>query len=151
MLRSDEVRKELAGIAPTARARAALDEGLYEPSWTSRTYAALCDRARDLLGLGHSVVLDASWSDPTWRRAASEVADECVADLIELRCDAPVAVAQDRAAKRAMLGTDASDVTPELIAALAARFPTWATAATLDTARPVPQVIADVLQRVGTF
>jgi aminoglycoside phosphotransferase family enzyme len=39
VVRSDVVRKELAGVAAQARVSAPFSEGLYAPAWTERTYA----------------------------------------------------------------------------------------------------------------
>lgn len=89
VLRSDEVRKELAGLAAGSHAVAAVGEGIYRPEATGATYRELLDRAGKLLGLGESVVLDATWHDSDWRQAAAALAEEAVADLTELRCEAP--------------------------------------------------------------
>ena len=46
VLRTDETRKELAGLDPTD-APAAYGEGLYTPTSTEATYAAVLARARN--------------------------------------------------------------------------------------------------------
>ena len=74
MLRSDVVRKELAGLNPPSTRPAAFGEGLYTPDATSRTYEELLRRARVALELGESVVLDASWTDARRRADAARVA-----------------------------------------------------------------------------
>jgi uncharacterized protein len=130
VLRSDEVRKELAGIAATTPAVAPLLSGVYTPAMTALTYGELLHRARGLLERGESVVLDATWADPTWRDEARRVAALTCAELIELRCAAPVAVATERARQR---GADASDAGPEIAVALAERFAPWPEAAIVDT------------------
>ena len=71
VLRSDEVRKDIAGIGHTTRMAADYGEGLYDERATAQTYRALLDRARSLLGLGEPVILDASWSSNRWRDDAS--------------------------------------------------------------------------------
>ena len=86
---SDRVRKELAGIDPTASAAADCSRGSTFPEWTERTYAELLNRAERLLGLGESVVLDASWNEHSPRNAAAEIAARTHSDLIQLRCEAP--------------------------------------------------------------
>ena len=64
VLRSDVVRKELAGLDPHAPAPDAIGAGLYSPDATRRTYDELLSRALDCASsLGQSVVLDASWTD----------------------------------------------------------------------------------------
>ena len=49
VLRSDEVRKELAGLDPLEHAPAAYGAGLYAPSITDATYETLLSRSRQLL------------------------------------------------------------------------------------------------------
>src|SRR5579872_2823633 len=49
VIRSDVVRKELAGIDPNASARGEFDEGIYTVEWTARTYAECLRRAEQLL------------------------------------------------------------------------------------------------------
>ena len=59
---TDRVRKELAGIEATCRQSEALDQGIYSPAFTERTYAAMLARTTDGLGRGKGVVLDGSYS-----------------------------------------------------------------------------------------
>jgi aminoglycoside phosphotransferase family enzyme/predicted kinase len=142
-LRSDEVRKELAGLGHTDAADAPPFRGIYEPSATEDTYQELLRRARVALKLGDSVVLDASWLEPGLRDAAASVAADSMAVLHELRCELPLDVARSRLAARHRSGGDASDATPEVLDALAARFPDpWASAAVIRTDRP-PEICVD--------
>jgi predicted kinase len=136
------VRKQLAGLRPEVRAGAPLDTGLYAPGSTDRTYDELLAHARTALGLGESVVLDASWSDPARRAAARVVAEETCSELVELRCAAPPEVVAERTARRAAEGTDASDADPRTAALLAARFAPWPEAHVLDTTRS-PDAVLD--------
>ena len=133
VLRSDEVRKELAGVEMSTHEPAAFREGLYRQDVTAATYSGLLERARGLLGQGYSVVLDASWSSGEWRRAASGLARECAAELIQIRCKAPADVAEERIASRARRGIDPSDATPEVAQAMAAEFDPWPDTENLDT------------------
>jgi predicted kinase len=145
VLRSDVIRKELAGVPASARADEPLDEGLYATSWTDRTYAVLIDRARELLAMGESVIIDASWAHPPWRAAAEELADTTSSDLVALRCDVPVTLSSARAAARAAEGTDASDVGPELVYDLTERFSPWPRALVVDTSRAPSVAVNDAL------
>ena len=58
---SDWVRKELAGISPTARQRATIDAGIYTKEFSQKTYSTLLARAEARLRQGDSVILDASY------------------------------------------------------------------------------------------
>lgn len=134
VLRSDEVRKELAGLDPLDAAGAPLDAGLYRPEAVADTYRELARRARLLLEMGESVVLDASWGDVDARAQARRLAGEVAADLAELRVEAPPAVAAARIAARRSAGGDPSDVTVEVATELAARFARWPEAIAVDAA-----------------
>lgn len=133
VLRSDEVRKELAGLAPTTPAPAAFGQGIYTDESTARTYATLLDRAAVALRLGEVVVLDASWMDPEARATARQVADDADADLSELRCTAAADVAATRMSQRAAAGGDPSDATEAIASRMAATATPWPEATTIDT------------------
>jgi hypothetical protein len=133
VLRSDEIRKELAGLAPTAPAGAPFGQGIYGPEATARTYATMLDRARIGLARGESMVLDASWTDPTWRAEARAVAERTHAELVELRCSAPAAVAAARMRHRLAAGGDPSDATPGIAETMAASVAPWPEASVVDT------------------
>jgi aminoglycoside phosphotransferase family enzyme/predicted kinase len=145
VLRSDVERKRLAGLDPTSPAPAPPGEGLYDPHWTERTYDALLERAATALALGESVVLDASWSDPDRRAAATRVARETSADLLALRCDLPAPRAIERVRARAAAGGDASDATPEVTRLLHERFAPWPEATRVDTGVSPARAVAAAL------
>ena len=148
VLHSDEVRKELAGIAPSTHERPALDTGIYAPEWDVRTYAALCERARERLERGESVVLDASWSDPRFRAQAVRAAQETSSDVVAFRCTAPLEVTNARAAARAAAGTDASDAVGETVQTLTSRFAPWPDALVVDTSASLDAVTSSVVASI---
>ena len=135
VLRSDEIRKDLAGMSHTDRRDDDFGAGLYDERSTTVTYEALLDRARTLLELGEPVLLDASWSSNQWREAARAIAADTVADLVELRCDAPMEIARQRLVARAGSDADASDATTAIAARMAGAADDWPTAVTIDTSR----------------
>lgn len=149
VLRSDVVRKELSGVDPGASAAAGLDEGIYDQATTDATYAELLARAREHLCLGHTVVLDATWRHPAWRKAARHLAVDVSAELVELRCAAPVEVAAERVRRRLAAGTDASDATDEVARTLAGADPEWSTAVEIDTSGAPDAAVGAALARVG--
>lgn len=140
LIRSDEVRKELLGMAPTDRSGASLDVGMgiYDPATTEATYEAMLSRAADQLGLGNSVILDATWNDAVLRSRAQLLATSTSSELIELCCEVPQAVAMQRVERRAAQGEDASDVSAAIAQALQARSP-WPTATVVDTSGSVEE------------
>jgi aminoglycoside phosphotransferase family enzyme/predicted kinase len=149
VLRSDETRKRLAGIAPEAPAAAARDEGLYTPAWNDRTYAALLDDARHRLEHGQSVILDASWPDEGRREQAARVAEETASELTAFVCTVDPETALARAAQRASDATDASDAGPAIARELATRFVSWPDAAAIDTNETPDALALRVAARIG--
>lgn len=135
LLRSDEVRKDVAGLAHDARTTAAFGRGLYDDDATSATYHELLTRAEVLLEHGEPVVLDASWTDPERRDDAAALAARTDSELLELRCEAPLDVATARIAARAQAGADASDATVAVLEEMAQHAAPWPSAAPVDTAR----------------
>jgi aminoglycoside phosphotransferase family enzyme/predicted kinase len=145
VFRTDLIRKEFSLLGAEQSAPAAYRRGLYEPEVTEATYRALLDDARAALERGVSVVLDASWSDAALRALAVELADEVGADLSELLCVAPAAVAARRLRDRA---GDPSDADPAIAAAMAADFAAWPSAAVIDTTGPADACVTDALAAV---
>ena len=93
VLNSDRIRKELAGIPAEQKSPAPYGAGIYDRSWTERTYQELLHRAAELLSRGESVIADASWISAGHRAAAQTMAGHAAADIVQLRCTAPIAVA----------------------------------------------------------
>jgi predicted kinase len=151
VLRSDAIRKELAGLEETSDASAAIDAGIYTPAWTERTYTDLCDRARDLLSHGCSVVLDASWNSPPLRELAARVATDTMSRLIALHCEAPSEVTTTRAARRFAGHEDPSDADATIAAMSAARFAPWPEARVLDTTATRAEVTSATLSILGRY
>lgn len=146
---SDEVRKELAGIAMTTHERPSLDTGIYAPEWDRRTYTALCARARAYLERGLSVLLDASWSNQRFRDQIMRMATETSSDVVAFRCTASMDVTRMRAAARATAGTDASDASGQTVEVLADRFAPWPEASIVDTSSAVEEITSSVVASIG--
>jgi len=131
---SDEIRKELTGMAPLERDFAAPGEGIYTEETSARTYDEMFRRASLLLVHGESAILDASFSDPDQRERARLVAQELGADLVEIECVLDVDTARQRIARRLDAGDDPSDARPEILDALRDRQAPWPEANKLSTA-----------------
>jgi len=149
VLRSDEVRKRLAGLDPTTAAPAPFGEGLYGPQATAATYRELVAQAGPLLAMGRSVVMDATFSDPAWRARARALAEQSAADLDELRCVAPLAVIEARVAERTLRGGDPSDATVAVARELAAVEQPWPEAAPIATDAPPDTVRGALMDLLG--
>jgi predicted kinase len=133
VLSSDRIRKELAGVDPDRSAATDYRHGVYAPEWTRRTYREALHRARGLLEMGETVVLDASWTDASLRRQARDVATETSSAVVELRCTALPDVVAERLARRATAHTGASDADATIAAKLAADMDTWPQAYEIET------------------
>ncbi|HWQ28238.1 MAG TPA: AAA family ATPase [Dehalococcoidia bacterium] len=85
---SDVTRKRLAGVPPTEPHREPWGKGIYDPSLTERTYAAMLDEADGLLSLGRAVILDATFLKRAHRDAARRLAQRRRARFLalDLRC-----------------------------------------------------------------
>ncbi len=149
-IHSDVVRKELAGLPPQPLAPVDLDAGLYRPALTERTYQEMLDRARPLVAGGTSVVLDASWSAAPHRLSARRLGAEGHAPVIEVDCRLDSRTAARRIEGRAARGDDASDATPELARALAARADAWPEAAPVSTIGSTAQAVDRALEVVSS-
>lgn len=141
VLRSDVVRKELAGIPVGTAAPSGFGTGLYRDERVAETYAELVERARSLLGAGESVIIDASFGSERQRQLARRLADAARAELVELRCTAPVAVADERIRARQAAGTDESDADPEIAARLAAAADPWPESVAVPTDGPLEAAV----------
>ena len=111
VLRSDEIRKRLHGVAPEQ----ALPPGAYDAEGNARTDAALLDMARTALAGGHAVVADATFLDPALRTRMEAAAD--TVPFKGLWLHVPLDTLERRIAARS---GDASDAT---IAVLHAALP----------------------------
>ncbi len=73
-IRSDVVRKELAGISPEDSARGTYAEGIYSQAWSDKTYAECLRRAEMELFEGRRVLVDATFGVERRRRGFLEMA-----------------------------------------------------------------------------
>ncbi|MFC5994987.1 AAA family ATPase [Pseudonocardia hispaniensis] len=136
VLSSDRIRKELAGIDPTARAGAAYREGLYRAEHTEALYRELLDRAGELLARGESVILDASWTSALHRQEAEKLAKDTHSELIQLECRTSTEVAAQRLRSRPV---GSSDATAQIAAQMAVAADEWPDAVILSTSGTVEE------------
>jgi uncharacterized protein len=107
-LRSDVMRKRLAGVGELAR----LPPEAYTPEASERVYRALTSLARKALAVGHSVVVDAVFARPEERTAFGQVAASLGIPFDGVWLDAAPDLLRSRVAARR---GDASDATPEVV------------------------------------
>ena len=93
---SDQVRKELAGVAPESRHHVPFNAGLYSPEMTSRTYGEMLNRAKKALSGGRpGVVLDGSYGSEEQRNQVIDaIADRYVVYFVHCHCSEAVVKAR---------------------------------------------------------
>lgn len=106
LIRSDVVRKELAGIPVDQPTPAEHRAALYAPEQTDRTYAECLNRAEKLLCEGRRVIVDATFREERRRHQFLSLATKCGVLGGLLVCAASPEVARARLAARK---GDASD------------------------------------------
>ena len=149
VLRSDDFRAERSGPMADSAIPPQFGQGRYTTVRRQAVYTQLITAARQHLGLGQSVVLDASWMDASNRILAQTLAIQSSADLTELHCIAPPAITEGRIASRLREGEDSSEATVEIGHAMALLEAPWPSATTLNTTRSPGVVLADALRVLG--
>lgn len=149
-VRSDAVRKQLAGLAEHESGRAGYDEGIYSPAWSERTYAACQDLARARLLDGERVVVDANFRADAQRRPFFELARSLGVPILVFVCVVPEDLARLRLAQRV---GDASDADADIYARARAQWQPLApehaaVTAELDASRAPEDVSASALARL---
>jgi predicted kinase len=116
VLHSDVVRKELAGLPPTAPVREEFGQGIYAPDFSARTYAEMRRRAREHLQAGASgVIVDASFKSARERHLVQELAREQGARAVFVLCECPREVVRERLLRRAAEAASISDGRLEIL------------------------------------
>jgi aminoglycoside phosphotransferase family enzyme/predicted kinase len=111
---SDRTRKAAAGIAPAARG----GPDLYTPAAIERNYAEVLRRARLVTESGRGVIIDATFAERRWRRAAAEMARDAGARFVHVEAQCPdrdVLRARLRARGAAAHGSDATEAELETV------------------------------------
>ncbi len=102
VVRSDQVRKELARASGVAgrEAAAGYASGIYTPEWNEQTYEECLVRADAALLEGKRVLVDASFRDESPRRRFLDLAAKRSVPVTLLMCHADTAVVKTRLEER---------------------------------------------------
>ncbi len=113
-LRSDAVRKHLAGLSLQERGAAAADfgGGIYTLEMTQKTYDRLTELGLLLVQQGWTVILDAKYDREALRSAAIQAAQAQQVPIHIVQCSAPEAVLRDRLQSRT---GDIADATADIL------------------------------------
>ncbi|MGO9920732.1 MAG: AAA family ATPase [Isosphaeraceae bacterium] len=106
VIRSDLVRKELAGASGRDPAAASYGAAIYSAEWTERTYRECVRRAAAELRAGKRALIDATFRDESERASALDAAHRWGVPGLLLICQADPALVKDRLDRRR---DDASD------------------------------------------
>ncbi|MDH3975852.1 MAG: AAA family ATPase [Deltaproteobacteria bacterium] len=109
VLRSDEIRKEIAGIAGEERRHETFGEGIYSEDYFNKTYEALFKKAKRLLEKGEGVILDASFKKSPYRLQALELANGLDIPFLLVECICRDEEVKRRLEERVSEGSDISD------------------------------------------
>jgi len=118
VLRSDLVRKELAGLAPRERA----PQEIYSDEWTTRTYDTLRARAADALTRSRHVIVDANFPTRAFRNPFAALAREHGAPFAILHATADDDTVRARMHERSRDTNEPSDADFDVYLRLKARF-----------------------------
>jgi uncharacterized protein len=114
VISSDEIRKRLAGVSPTARMRASYGAGIYTEEFTRRTYEALIAEARKRLAEGRAIIVDATFRHPAERRPVVEMATRIRVPFLFIECRVDDAEVLRRLRKRERRPGEVSDATADI-------------------------------------
>lgn len=162
VIRTDVVRKRLAGVPEDERHHDAFGAGLYSSEMTERTYKAALAEATRLLQAGRSVIVDASWSRRRHRERAVAAAREgggaaaglghgAAGDVYFVECVCAEEVVKRRLEARVAEAGEASDGRWELFAAQRDSFEPVAAdelmrRVTIDCSQPVEQCVYEAVE-----
>jgi predicted kinase len=99
VIRSDVVRKELAGVGGE-ECRSTFGRGIYTAEWTARTYAECLRRAENLLFNGERVLVDANFREENQRQAFLNSAIRWGVPAVFLLCQTERNLVRTRLANR---------------------------------------------------
>lgn len=108
ILRSDELRKKLAKVSPSTH----LAPAFYSKNFTNKTYGKMFSLAKDSLGEGRGVILDASFSKEEERKKTLQLAQDFNLDPLFIETSLPEKIILRRLSKRKK---DVSDAGPGLL------------------------------------
>ena len=86
VIRSDVVRKELAGLEASDHRYENFGGGIYSEAFFDATYDTLFKKAAEILEDGKSVIIDASFKKRKYLEGARETARRCKTPLLAIEC-----------------------------------------------------------------
>lgn len=109
-IRSDVERKRLFGLTPLQASGSQVGKGIYNTETTQQTYDRLHQLARELLGAGFPVIVDAAFLKRGERAHFHALACELAVPFIILSVQASTSILRQRILQRRAQAKDASEV-----------------------------------------
>ena len=116
-LRTDVVREHLFGTCDEA----AYDQGQYDPASRQRVYDELFVQAERVVAGREGVVLDGTFLSAAHLSRIATIVGQHGLQLLHLRCECPLEVAEERIRLRRAAAQDQSQAQPEIVARQLAR------------------------------
>ena len=150
---SDSIRKELAGIEPTARAASSYKQGIYTPEATARVYEMLAKQAEAVLDQDTGVILDATFNSRQQRALVIGLGKQHHVEPLFIECRAGHDEVIRRLRERARDAKRVSDADVEVYLAQMKQFEPLsefspAQHLIVDTALDAASAIAEVERRI---
>ena len=144
-LRSDAVRKHLAGISIHAKG----GDEIYTSEMSDRTYTRLISLGVKLANCGHSIILDAKFDRKAKRQEAIAAAKAQSIPLTFLHCAAPLEVLKQRVIART---GDIADATADILAKQSMEpFSANATVQVIDTTQTPAEIAQQLSSAFGLY
>jgi predicted kinase len=146
VINSDVVRKMIA--RKTGRHAVALNQGIYRPAMTDKTYGRMARQAEKQILLGRGAILDAAFGCKRQGAKIVRLAAKHKVPLLVIHCSTSEATTERRLRLRAAQGTDVSDGRWEIyLAQKATQEPTDEftpeSVLELETDAPLKQLVRD--------
>jgi predicted kinase len=108
-LRSDVERKRLFGLSAKDSSGSGEQQGIYHADDSAQTYARLLELAKDLVGWGYTVLVDAAFLQLRQRALFRDYAENRGIPFRILHCEAEADIQRQRVLARGEKGDDASE------------------------------------------
>jgi len=152
VVRSDVVRKKLAGIPLDEHKYEGYEKGVYAADFSEKTYAEAHKEATEILKAGRSVILDASYKSRAERERATALAGENGARFFIIECVCDEETVRSRLTNR-MEEKEVSDGRWEIYGRQKKEFEeitdNEGRFIRIDTARPIEESIEIILKVLG--
>ncbi|MFT4585095.1 MAG: aminoglycoside phosphotransferase family enzyme/predicted kinase [Gammaproteobacteria bacterium] len=114
-LRSDIVRKQLAGLEISQASGSTLDGGIYTTERSDAVYTRLLELTEALTTRGENVIVDATFLSSQWRSRFRALAASNHSDCVVTVCEAAPDILERRVVARYNAGGDPSEATPDVL------------------------------------